>query len=376
MSVFFKQYKSITVPSHLEADFREERNKENRRVMVFISVLTILFAAVYMIRYRFFPDSGMSEELKALHYRIDLLLIANGVCTILTMKLIHNRKLLRFLTLFWLSLLFILVELVSFIDFQTGKDYSSLILVLLMVGSFYRFSSRARWFFFGGTFLILDTAMLVFNPYLQTEPVDTLFLLIFWSLGFYISCRRENERIEYFNVRQELVVQKDHWKNRSYTDILTGLYNRGYFQETLNYLWEGSVRYHRGFSLALIDIDRFKKVNDTLGHDRGDKVLIGISRILQENSRKSDIITRYGGEEFCILLTDTDLKGASIQMNRLREIIGKHSFPNVPWNITVSIGIAYSEEVKTPRQLSQRADHRLYISKHEGRNRVTTEGIS
>lgn len=362
---------TLKIPPHLVKDYRKERMKENRKVMSLVGLLILLYGIVDGIRNRFFPPNDQDEAALFLYFLLFMSLVVAGLMMIIVLKIVRNRRWVSFFNHFFLYLLIILTEIFALMDFRSTTEYTALMLMLLLVASFYRFSALSRWVFYSLSYISMALLMLIFNPYLETEAMDSLFILVFFSLSFFLSHVREKEHIDYFNIRQELMVQREHWKNRSYTDILTGLYNRGYYQETLHYLWEGSVRYKRHFSLALIDIDHFKKVNDTLGHDRGDKVLVDMARVLSDNSRKSDIIARYGGEEFCIILTDTELDGSTIQMNRLRTMIGDYNFLNVPWKVTISVGIAYTTEVQSPDQLSKLADKRLYTSKHEGRNRVT-----
>jgi diguanylate cyclase len=155
----------------------------------------------------------------------------------------------------------------------------------------------------------------------------------------------------------------------SFTDKLTGLKNRRYLQEKLE---EQIAEYHRGrvpFSLCILDIDHFKKVNDTYGHQMGDYVLEKLASILKSQSRKEDIVARYGGEEFILLLPNIDtLESRSIAEN-LRQFIASPT-----WEIdriTVSIGIATFAATDTDVTLLEKADQALYASKEQGRNRVT-----
>ncbi|MBN2703297.1 MAG: GGDEF domain-containing protein [Pontiellaceae bacterium] len=104
-------------------------------------------------------------------------------------------------------------------------------------------------------------------------------------------------------------------------DPLTGLYNRRYFDETLSDLIEIATRYHRSLSLVLIDLDDFKRINDTLGHDAGDIALCRFSALLRANARKADIVCRYGGDEFALLLPETKKESALRIVKRLKKMI-------------------------------------------------------
>ena len=150
------------------------------------------------------------------------------------------------------------------------------------------------------------------------------------------------------------------------TDYLTGLYNRRHFLELVQNEIRRAERYGHPVSLAMIDIDDFKKFNDQHGHLAGDQALKGLAEKMKENCRKVDILARFGGEEFVILMPETDLKGAMALANRLREGVEK-ALP-----ITISIGIASSETCKvlTLEELLKRADFAMYQAKGSGKNKV------
>ena len=157
------------------------------------------------------------------------------------------------------------------------------------------------------------------------------------------------------------------------TDGLTGLYNRRYFQQTVDIEFARAKRYSHSLSLALFDIDHFKNINDTYGHQFGDKVLTEISKIIRDFLRKTDYVARYGGEEIIAILPETDFKYALIPMERLRKSIEEHGFDfgEKSAKVTVSIGIAFIDpSVASEDELIKRADESLYIAKQNGRNRV------
>ncbi|MBX6422802.1 GGDEF domain-containing protein [Thermosulfurimonas sp. F29] len=162
----------------------------------------------------------------------------------------------------------------------------------------------------------------------------------------------------------------------SILDGLTELYNHRYFQERLREEFERARRYRRSISLIMLDIDHFKKINDTYGHLAGDFILRGLSRLIRENIRKSDIPARYGGEEFAIILPETDLRGASVLGERLREKVAQEPFyfEEHAIRVTISVGVAScfpSMNGTDPRKLLETADKALYYSKTHGRNRLT-----
>jgi two-component system, cell cycle response regulator len=164
----------------------------------------------------------------------------------------------------------------------------------------------------------------------------------------------------------------------SITDPLTKSYNRGYITECLPKEINRAIRYERALSLVLCDIDYFKKVNDTYGHQAGDQVLTEVVRSIKNSIRQElDWIARYGGEEFLIVLPETGPEGAYILAERLRNNISKHKFifQKKAIHITCSFGIsgfdsATSDEDISSESLINIADKYLYQCKLEGRNRV------
>jgi diguanylate cyclase (GGDEF)-like protein len=158
------------------------------------------------------------------------------------------------------------------------------------------------------------------------------------------------------------------------TDGLTGMYNHRTFQERLSQEIARADRYGRPLSVLMIDVDHFKVYNDTYGHPQGDIVLQDLARLLQEMSRTSDTVARWGGEEFAIILPETDSVGAQKIGQRLCEQVERYPFPGqdlMPGGtLTISIGVATYAAASSKEALLQGADTALYTAKREGRNRV------
>jgi diguanylate cyclase (GGDEF)-like protein len=154
------------------------------------------------------------------------------------------------------------------------------------------------------------------------------------------------------------------------TDGLTGLFNRRHFLSLAEAEWNRYQRYRRNVSLLMIDIDRFKTINDTYGHDAGDRVLASVAELCREHRRKADLIARFGGDELVILLPETTLDGAVIAAERLRKQTEiRFSSPGV--RATLSIGAAQaSPDMNSVFDLMKRVDLAVYAAKTLGRNRV------
>jgi len=156
------------------------------------------------------------------------------------------------------------------------------------------------------------------------------------------------------------------------TDALTGLANRRFLMETLATVMSAAQRHRLPLSLIMVDLDHFKSINDTWGHDVGDAVLQGFGRLLQQVTRKEDLAARYGGEEFVILLPHTDLEGARRLAARIQRELAIQEFPGLVGPVTASFGIAQLEGSEDAAALLKRADQALYLAKARGRNRVET----
>lgn len=156
-------------------------------------------------------------------------------------------------------------------------------------------------------------------------------------------------------------------------DKLTGLYNRRFFDESLTEAVSLAQRHHHSLALCVCDIDKFKTVNDTKGHQVGDEVIAGFAHLIRSVVRQSDICTRFGGDEFCILFPHTEAEGAKIVVERLRERFCNHIFldsQREPFQVSGSFGIAQIEPGMEPETLLNHADAALYAAKQQGRNQV------
>jgi diguanylate cyclase (GGDEF)-like protein len=154
----------------------------------------------------------------------------------------------------------------------------------------------------------------------------------------------------------------------SVTDKLTGLFNRLKLDQILEQQLIHSQRYNACFALILLDIDKFKAVNDQFGHQAGDQVLCAIAQILRQCSRASDLVGRWGGEEFLIVLTETK-EGAMVLAEKLRQTVEQYDFP-VTGHKTASFGVTVYRNGDTIEGMMARVDAALYCAKNSGRNRV------
>lgn len=189
--------------------------------------------------------------------------------------------------------------------------------------------------------------------------------------------RNENNQITHIFITvhdvTDIVIYEKKLIEMNTRDELTGAFNRRYLSTIITYEFERSKRYKRPSCLIMIDLDYFKKINDTYGHLTGDFVLKTVAQILNSTIRNIDILTRYGGEEFCCLLPETSIENAIIVAERLRKHIEEHefNFDNKVIKITISCGVSeVKESIPDVDTLIKNADEALYKAKANGRNQV------
>ncbi|MDX2128403.1 MAG: diguanylate cyclase [Chloroherpetonaceae bacterium] len=168
--------------------------------------------------------------------------------------------------------------------------------------------------------------------------------------------------------------QSEALEKQSKEDSLTSLYNRRYLDKYLSIEFERAKRYDRPLSVAMADIDYFKKVNDRFSHQVGDRVLREVAQIFKKNSRISDVVARYGGEEFVLVMPETIKENAYIVCEKIRQSVETYDWKSIHPNLTltISIGIAQSDDIDNYEKLIGKADENLYVAKDKGRNLVVT----
>jgi len=172
---------------------------------------------------------------------------------------------------------------------------------------------------------------------------------------------KKNKELEKANKRIEKL---------SKTDVLTGLANRRHFMDYFEKMMSQAQRHSTPLSLVIIDLDKFKEVNDTYGHSAGDDVLSALGDLLDREVRKEDLVARIGGEEFAILLTQANIEEAHSYAERIRKEVQDMNVKSVPKRISASLGISTLKENDDMESMMKRADKALYEAKENGRNKV------
>ncbi|WP_339664189.1 diguanylate cyclase [uncultured Pseudomonas sp.] len=231
----------------------------------------------------------------------------------------------------------------------------------------------AKFFLIGHGFFVIFNIMavlfykgLIEPTYLASHGVGIGIMLEALMLAFIISHR--------IKILEDIRASQDELKKQAATDPLTRLYNRRYFFAEAGYLMEVAKAHQQPLAVLAIDIDHFKRVNDSHGHAVGDQVIISLTRALKAQSRNKDLLARFGGEEFVMLLPDTDIDQAQVCAERVRAAIAAlriDASPTEQLSLTVSIGVAAIDlPTDSIESALNRADKALYEAKHKGRDRV------
>ena len=265
--------------------------------------------------------------------------------------------------IFYSLVIISILDSVSIKDYKYVNDhnYTAYIFGLVLVA----FTLRISWkissaIFFSGMALFVSVYNLYTHSIISFQSIFPL--LIINILSLYFSYSRE----KYY---RNLYHDKSIFENQSIIDSLTQVYNRRYLSIILKDRFSMKIQQTTPFCCIFTDIDHFKSVNDTYGHDTGDKVLKQFAEVLLYASRESDAVIRFGGEEFIVVLNDTQLNEACKIAERIRNTIETTDFNTVGRKLTASFGVTEAESGDVEDDLLKRADKLLYQAKEEGRNR-------
>lgn len=329
-----------------------------RQVQIF--ALTFLTACLYII-FVFIDKSWASEQVQVLMMKIYLIAI---VPILLSISFLAYKKryyklvmpLLAFHAVFSTSChVYITSELSNYTHFLT-EGYLVVFWIFAVSGMTFRYALVSA--------SLSSMILIVSGFYIMNEP-DVYALHVFWifcsfSFGFLAALIFDRSRKAIFISQQEL-------QRQAVTDELTGVFNRNQLNNVLSKEMARDLRYEKKFGFLVIDIDNFKKINDTFGHSVGDEILRKVAQILASNIRSNDTLVRWGGEEFVIVAIEVDDISLNNLCENLREKIENDIYDPVD-KVTVSVGATLLRSDDTQNTLLLRADKALYEAKGKGRN--------
>jgi diguanylate cyclase (GGDEF)-like protein len=203
-----------------------------------------------------------------------------------------------------------------------------------------------------------------FNSAVSRQPNIAELIVGLTALLILLNAYLFQQRLFLLRTRHELIEQLQIAERRARTDALTGVFNRRFMEEALTREMAQAERYHRKLSVVLTDVDGFKDFNTKLGHLMGDRILIEVAALLQKNFRAADLVTRYGGDEFLVILPDTDLIQAGVAIQRLRWWLERYNDgDHREYRLSLSCGVAAYTPGKTIDDLIKAADADLYVKK-------------
>ena len=212
--------------------------------------------------------------------------------------------------------------------------------------------------------LIVPQMLWQFNSAISRQPNIAELILGLMALLILLNVYLFQQRLFLLRTRHELIVQLQIAERRARTDALTGVFNRRFMEEALTREMAQAERYHRKLSVALTDVDGFKDFNTSLGHLMGDRILVEVAALLQKNFRAADFVTRYGGDEFLVIMPDTDLIQAGVAIQRLRCWLERYNDgDHREYRLSLSCGVASYTPGSTIDDLIRAADADLYVQK-------------
>ncbi|MDD2374397.1 MAG: GGDEF domain-containing protein [Eubacteriales bacterium] len=279
---------------------------------------------------------------------------------------VSRRRYVFFITICELSVVSVFLYAISV--YENPKILLQTFSAIMLIIAFYMIYNSFLAILTVNLFMLAGFAFVTQLFHEPVEPLERAAIIVYLLVTIVLSTVAFS-RTERLKRRQTVLMEQ--LESLSVTDALTRCYNRMKFNDELHNEIERSRRYGISMSLILYDYDYFKTINDEFGHPAGDLVLIRTSRLVRQSIRTVDVLARWGGEEFMLLLPDTPLKPATDLANRIREKIAACDCGPVS-QVTCSFGVTELREGDTMESILQRVDDLLYMAKQEGRNQVVS----
>lgn len=358
--LFNEIYKNLLSPT--DSDESSTTPREIRRFLLVKLILLMTAFALFI----FAGVHALANE--ATSTNIAIIDFIAGIVTLITVLRLRTAKDLDKTTLFATTSIFIFF--IFFISFNQNASFGLIWLVFFPILAL-TMNSTIRGVFFAASFVITVSIMAYigidqwqggnwdFKSFLRLSVSLSVFSFLVYIYEVTLDKAYEHEKAA-MDVLHEL----------SLNDHLTGIANRRRITNLLDIEFDRAQRYKTPFSIVLFDIDHFKKINDNYGHLAGDHVLKVFADQVSQSIRKTETIGRWGGEEFVLILSQTDLNSAYLVSEKIRKIIAKTRFDDIDGEITCSFGVASYDNDVNLDELIEQADQALYQAKENGRNQV------
>lgn len=324
----------------------------------------------FLIQHSFYPSVDRNSFSYSIYTGVySSLLVTTVLFSLLVYFLNVNHRRIHSIYLLYFSIFIIATLFLNILNLFHGQDLSLYAFVVMSVPLILRTQIP----YYALIYTIIVIAFTVCLSTLHPDKTNGLTItqvFLYSFVGFMTTLTIEYARRKTFHLEEELRKKNTILESISVKDPLTGVYNRRYMMDLLVHHILLSRKNFQPFCQGIVDIDHFKKINDTLGHLTGDDVLKEIATIIKSTVRSNDLVFRFGGEEFIILFPETSLEHANIVMQRIRTVIESHSFMGVPWTVTASGGFTTLSDTDSPDSMLKRSDELLYKAKADGRNRI------
>ncbi|MDF1567748.1 MAG: GGDEF domain-containing protein [Spirochaetaceae bacterium] len=367
------------IPEDLIGDFRLRRQIHNRLFLRMASYVGILVGLILTLRLFLFPDIAGGIALhQAYLLNFIVLLTISGVYLIISFSL-ESRSSFRHAVLgqrIYITIIVLVYVALGWIDMQVAPDYSAIIgaIVYLSVTIWIGLYGYLLLLFLINVFVAAGFLLGVSGSIPAGDLIVEMILFSILGVSLYFSINQG--RMHNFINEKLLNRTISELEDLSLRDPLTRLFNRRMMNTELEKELALSKRTSQPLSIILLDLDKFKRVNDSLGHAVGDETLKKTAELLLGGVRESDRVYRFGGEEFLVMLPTTSLKDAAVLAERLCQLFRSSTFDIIPWTVTASMGLADNTERALSADLIKLADCRMYRAKDAGRDRYVDTGCN
>ena len=346
---------------------------DNERSFPVVLLGTLLLSCLILAQHVFAPPSDLSPLLRsryisffAIMATISLAFLPAALFTARLSASISRTAIgaYFFLLLTWCMFL-------SFLDLRTNQGWDALIIGIVVYAVVYRSSLRNFLFVLAWILAAGSSILLIFYRG-DPEPSRFLQFYLYCFVGVLFAMQTESARVEMAILKAGLRDSNEELRTLAILDPLTKLYNRRYLNEYLSHQIPLARRLGQSISFLSMDLDHFKGINDRFGHPEGDRVIVKTSDLIRSSVRDYDLLFRYGGEEFLVVLVNTELTDALIIAERIRENVEKGDFGLADRNVTLSIGLSAFPADGDLQGVLSAADNRLYAAKDAGRNRCVS----